>query len=275
MIRETALRIAKARNVNLPDCSIYWGFDLPKLSQQSHLDALANVIENRKLQVVVVDPLYLSLLSADAAGRSSDLFFMGTVLQPLAKLGQDTKCTFILLHHFRKNSQADESEPAGLEELAQSGVAEWARQWVLLQRRSPYQADGRHELWMRAGGSAGHAGLWGLDIEEGILDPDTFTGRKWEVTVKAVTDARDEAKREREGRKAADQERREGEYRDRLKGVLGRFPGGETEKKLRTVARLNPDNFSRALLSLENDGMAAQCTIEKSGRKYEGWRPKS
>ena len=63
-------------------------------------------------------PPSTSLLSADAAGRSSDLFFMGTVLQPLAELGQQTGCTFILVHHFRKNGQAEDSEPAGLEELS-------------------------------------------------------------------------------------------------------------------------------------------------------------
>ena len=274
VVRETAVRQAAARGVNLADCSISWGFDLPKLSQKSHLDALADVIGKHKLQVVVVDPLYLSLLSADAAGRSSDLFFMGTVLQPLAELGQDTGCTFILLHHFRKNSQADDTEPAGLEELAQSGVAEWARQWILLQRRSPYQADGHHELWMRAGGSAGHAGLWALDIAEGILDPDTFTGRKWDVVVKPVGDARDEAKRERETRKAADMEKRENEQRDRLKAILARFPKGETERALRTASRLNLDNFSRAVLCLEHDGLGGAMHHRKKRSELSGLEAK-
>ena len=47
-----------------------------------------------------------------------------------------------------------------------SGIGEWARQWLLLQRRCPYQSDGNHELWMRCGGSAGHAGLYAVDIRD-------------------------------------------------------------------------------------------------------------
>ena len=92
--------------------------------------------------MAILDPLYLALLSPETASGASNLFLMGSMLQGLTKLGQDTGCTVVLLHHFRKGGQPDEDNPAGLEELAQSGVAEWARQWVLLQRRMPYQADG-------------------------------------------------------------------------------------------------------------------------------------
>ena len=100
------------------------------------------------------------------------MFLMGSLLQGLTKLGQRTNCTIILLHHFRKGGQADDENPAGLEELAQSGVAEWARQWLLLQRRVAYQNDGKHSLWMRCGGSAGHSSLWGVSIDEGTIDPE-------------------------------------------------------------------------------------------------------
>ncbi len=273
VIRETALRIAKARGVNLADCTISWSFDLPKLSQRSHLDAMADLIEKRKLQVAVIDPLYLALLTAETAGQAGNLFAMGAVLQPLAELGQDSGCTILLLHHFRKNSQSDDSEPAGLEELSQSGVAEWARQWLLLQRRSPYQADGHHELWMRAGGSAGHAGLWALDIDEGILDPDTFTGRSWEVAVKPVADARNEAKRERENRKAQDQERREGGHVERALEAVRKFPDGETGRKLAAVAKLNWNDFLRAIATLEKDGRVVEVSIHKTRGNYDGYKP--
>jgi hypothetical protein len=273
VVRETALRIAKARGVDLAGCSIVWGFDLPKLSRADHLEALADVIEKRELGVVVVDPLYLSLLSPDAVGRSSDLFFMGTILQPLAELGQQTGCTIILLHHFRKNSQTDDVEPAGLEELAQSGVAEWARQWILLQRRSPYQADGHHELWMRAGGSAGHAGLWALDIQEGLLDPDTFSGRKWEVTVTPAADARAEARREKENRKAADLEKRDEQNRERLLTVLRTIPEGDTERALSRAAGLNPANFHKAITALLHEGRAVPCKVIKHKRPEDGFKP--
>ncbi len=88
-------------------------------------------------------------VAADTASGASNLYAMDAALQGLTKLGQDTACTVALVHHFRKGGQADDENPAGLEELAQSGVGEWARQWLLLQRRTAYQGDGEHRLWMR------------------------------------------------------------------------------------------------------------------------------
>jgi hypothetical protein len=272
--RETAKRVAESHGVSLADLPITWGFDLPKLSAKGDLEALGKMIVARKLRVVLVDPLYLALLTAETAGNAGNVFAMGATLQPLTELGQDTGCTFILLHHFRKNSQAGEQEPAGLEELSQAGVAEWARQWILLQRQTPYQADGRHSLLMRAGGSAGHAGLWNVTINEGLLDPETFTGRQWDVSVQPVADARREAKRERENRKAAEQERQEGEHVERVVETMKRHPEGETARVLRLESRLNPDNFDKAFLRLEKDGRVEACEVVKGKKKYGSFRLK-
>jgi hypothetical protein len=198
---------------------------------------------------------------------------MGAMLQGLTKLGQDTGCTVVLLHHFRKGGQPDEENPAGLEELSQSGVAEWARQWLLLQRRIAYQADGVHNLWMRCGGSAGHSSLWGVTIDEGIIDPETFEGRKWEVTTSPAADARAEAQRDREQRKAAEQEQREGEHRDRLLVVLRQAHEGDTAKALREAAGLNTPNFHKAVSALIQEGRAARCKVVKNKREEDGFKP--
>jgi hypothetical protein len=272
-IRETAKRQAAAKGVDLADCSVLWSFDLPKLCHRDHLDHFARTLDKHKLQVAIVDPLYLSLLSADTAGQASNLFAMGAALQPLTKLAQEAGCTLIVLHHFRKGGQPNEDEPAGLEELTMSGVAEWARQWLLLQRRAAYQGDGRHLLWMRCGGSAGHSSLWGVTIDEGQLDPETFTGRTWDVTVAPVADARAEAKHDQEARKAAEQEKREGEHRERLLAVLRVTPDGDTERALSRAAHLNPDNFGRAIFALIQEGRAVRCEVAKGGRKYEAFQP--
>ena len=157
--------------------------------------------------------------------------------------------------------------------MAQSGVAEWARQWVLLQRRAAYQGDGRHLLWMRCGGSAGHGSLWGVAVEEGELDPDTFTGRTWDVIVTPAADARKEADEERENRKAAEQERREGQHRDRLLAVLPDYPDGETARKLAAAARLNPQNFAQAIGTLLQEGRAERSKVVKNNITYDGFRP--
>ena len=273
-IREMALRIAAAKGVNLGDCEVFWSFDLPRLSQATDLEALRSTIVQRGIQVAILDPLYLCLLSTDTAGAASNLFAMGSVLQPLSAFAQEAGVTLVLLHHFRKSGQPDDSEPAGLEELAQSGMAEWARQWVLLQRRSPYQGDGRHQLWMRTGGSAGHAGLWALDIDEGTIDPDTFSGRRWEVEVKPVSDAKEQAKREREDRKAAELEKTEAEHVERVKQALRDNPDGVTARRLRILTRLNADKIDRALLTLEKTGLIEPCKVTTGGGEQDGWKTK-
>jgi hypothetical protein len=200
------------------------------------------------------------------------LFLMGSMLQPLTQLGRDTRCTIILLHHFRKGGQPDNDNPAGLEELAQSGVAEWARQWLLLQRRSPYQADGVHSLWLRCGGSAGHSSLWGLTIEEGLIDPETFEGRKWEVTISPAADARQQAQRERDHRKALEIERREDEQQQRLLAVIRATPNGDTERALSKAAGMKADTFGRAIFVLRQQGRAESCKVTKNGVSYDGWK---
>ena len=272
-IRNTAIRVAQARGLTLDQADILWSFDLPKLSQVDHIDALRGVIDQHQLAVVLVDPLYLSLLDAHAASGASNLFFMGAMLQPLAELGQATGCTIVVLHHFRKGGQLDELEPAGLEQLSQAGIGEWTRQWILLQRRSPYQGDGLHELWMRAGGSAGHASLSSLTIDEGEFNPDTLGGgRKWDVLVESVTDASAHSKQQRENRKATDLERREDEYQSRVVEALQGHPAGETPKTLRTITRLNPENLNRALYLLGRGHRIEPCMVAKAGREHDGFK---
>lgn len=273
-IRETAVRIAKAKRVQLTDAAVFWGFSVPQLSRHDHLQALADLITEKSIDVVVIDPLYLALLSPELANSAGNIFAMGAALGPLSEIGQQTNATIIVLHHFRKTGAVDHEEPAGLEELAQAGVAEWARQWVLLQRREPYQADGTHKLWMRCGGSAGHAGLYAVDVEEGVYDPDTRDGRRWEIAVRNTTDAKAEVERERQERKAREQERRDNDHVQRLRTAMQRFPKGETSRTLRTAARLNSENFDRAIMTLEQDGLAQAVTIQKDRRKYAGWKPK-
>jgi replicative DNA helicase len=272
-IRETARRIADNKGVDLAAVDVLWCFDLPRLCRQDHLDHLGETIRGQGIRVAILDPLYLALLSPETASGASNLFLMGAMLQGLTKLGQDTGCTVILLHHFRKGGQPDEENPAGLEELAQSGVAEWARQWLLLQRRTPYQADGVHSLWMRCGGSAGHSSLWGVTIEEGLIDPETFEGRTWNVTVSPAAEARQDAQREQEHRKALEMERREDEQRRRLLTVLRQTPDGDTERALCKAAGMKADTFGRAIFTLRQEGRAECCKITKNGVGYDGWKP--
>ena len=84
-------------------------------------------------------------------------------------------------------------EPAELEDIAWAGFPEWARQWLLLSRRRKYDPEqgGHHELWLNVGGSAGHSGLWGVNIEEGMRQDEG--GRRWNVDVLKASQARAQA----------------------------------------------------------------------------------
>ena len=147
-IRETAKRIAAARGVDLTDAACLWCFNLPRLSHRDHLDHLAATIRGEGLKVAIFDPLYLALLSPETASGASNVFLMGSMLQGLTKLGQDTGCTVVLLHHFRKGGQPDDDNPAGLEELAQIGrcrvgpaMASLAAAVCIPGRRKPLAVD--------------------------------------------------------------------------------------------------------------------------------------
>ena len=255
-IQNTARRIAKAKDVDLADCSVHWSFDVPQLSRPDHIGRLIHIIQQKTLEVIVIDPLYLALLSPESSTRTGDLFAMGQALQPIAEIARKTDCTPILLHHFRKNTQADEVEPAALEELSQSGVAEFVRQWILLQRKVPYTHDGNHQLYMRAGGSAGHAGFWGLDISEGTYD-DPIMERHWDVQVEPISDLRAETERSRAeksaARNTARDEKRDTECRERVADALQKSNRFETVVSLRPLTGMGPTKIERGLHLLQSD----------------------
>jgi hypothetical protein len=211
-IQETARRVASAMGTSLPDQADYllWGFRLPQLSRAEHLVALGRAIRERKVDVAIVDPLYLCLIGGDVEVSAANMFQMGPLLVAVAQTCLDAGATPVLCHHFRQNRD-DPHRPPELEDLAFAGVQEFARQWLLLARRTPYEhGTGRHELWLNAGGSAGHGGAWAVNIDEGVVD-DEFSGRFWEVDVQAAGVARDAASAERDAarRKAKDEAARQ------------------------------------------------------------------
>jgi len=187
---------------------------------------------------------------------------MGELLYPLTELGIELGCTIILLHHFRKSGRMEDDDPASIEELSMAGMGEWARQFILLQRRSAYQSDGVHDLWMRAGGSAGHAGLWGLHIEEGVINPETFEGRHWHVTIQNQKDIITEQKEQAMNEKAS--KRRDQEIK--LLDGIGRWPEGQTYTYLREKTGVNAQACKRILADFCLEG-CIEAIDGKKGRQ--------
>lgn len=177
-IQSTARRVAKSKNIRLRDAQVFWETKLPHLSLQSDRDALAEELSGLKLDVCFIDPAYLCLLNGSQT-NPSDVFAMGSLFERISALGQQMDCTIVLLHHFSKRANDRETGMPDLSDLSMSGFSEWARQWMLLKTREPYDSNtGQHRLWMVTGGSAGHGGAYSVDVNEGVMP-----NRQWEVTI--------------------------------------------------------------------------------------------
>src|SRR5690606_26799897 len=110
----------------------------PQLSRAVDLQRLVDSIQKHAFDVTIVDPAYLCLLDGGMAESAGNVFRMGSILKAFSQVGTDTGTTLVLAHHSTK-AAGRQHEPLELEDLSQSGFAEWARQWLLLSRRDAYQ----------------------------------------------------------------------------------------------------------------------------------------
>ena len=247
--------------------------DIPQLGLETHLQEIEDRIREHGFTVLIIDPAFTSMLigSEGRAINFGNLFEVGNVLTRLANLGQRTGCTIILAHHTRKNSSADPYAPMQLEELSQSGFAEACRQWLLLSRRESYDpGSGLHKLWLNVGGSAGHSGLWSIDVDEGQPD-EHLSGRTWNVDVRSATETRAE---DREARKEAKRQKARHEDATAVLEVLRRYPDGHTVTYLAGVLRWNTSRFRDVVQDLGDKVEAIQVSVPcgKGTRDVEGVR---
>ena len=186
-VRETAQRICKAKKVRLKTADVSWSFRLPCLSRKLDLVGLKDELCEHQVKVVIIDPLYLCLLGGARNISASNLYEIGPLLWRVGKACRAAGATPILIHHTTKEAEKKSEQRAGplnLDDLAFSGIGEFVRQWLLINRRWQYEhATGNHHLLMAVGGSAGHSGCWEVDVQEGVLRND-FSDREWSATVR-------------------------------------------------------------------------------------------
>jgi replicative DNA helicase len=283
-LQEIGRRVCKARGLELGDLKdwLYWGFDLPQLSDPDHVAALQQTLKDHAIEVLEYDPLYLGLLGANPDGISAaNLYQTGPLLMSVGKACLEVGCTPLLAHHFKLTRKETYAEPQ-LDDLAYSGIREFVRQWVLLSRRSPYDPvdpEGLHEIWLSAGGSAGHSALRAINVREGKLKED-FTGRYWQVEVITPSDARTA----NSGAKTAEKGRRE-EAQDKddevqILNALDKMDPdreGVSFRKLRVQAKVPRERAERACERLCGEDVLEGLTVVTVGGngaklKAEGYR---
>jgi replicative DNA helicase len=258
-LQETALRVAAAKGIDLEAADVLWGFELPQLSNAIHLAALRDALKGAAVEVLFLDPLYLSLLAGggESGPQASNVYQMGPLLLGVARACLDVGCTPILAHHFRLQRSDHYAEPQ-LEDLAYSGVQEFARQWVLLGRRSKYEpGTGQHRLWLSVGGSAGHSGLWALNIDEGVTD-ENFSCRQWQVSVSPAGVAREEDRQACVGRQRAELDRQNRDDETAVLLALDRLDpdgSGTGTRKVVNASGIPRARAERAVERLEEDGI--------------------
>jgi replicative DNA helicase len=253
-LQETARRICAAKGIELASVDVLWGFQLPQLARAADLETLAVGLKENHVEVFILDPLYLSLLAGEGADglQAQNLFQIGPLLLNVAQACLDAGCTPILIHHTKKNLD-NPFEPLELDHLAYAGVAEFARQWVLISRRERYEpGTGAHKLWLSFGGSAGHGGLRSVDVEEGIVD-EQFGGRTWTVNLATGQDARTVAADEKEAARRKRQERKDKADDAAVLNAIDKLAGEDGIAKrteVKAVANLNSEKMTRAVVRL-------------------------
>lgn len=254
-LTETAIRISKSKGISLADLDrLNWSEFLPTFDNIVHLDGIARMFEEVHPEVLFVDPTYFCMSGADA----SNLFIQGGMLRKISDVCRFHGVTLLLLHHNKKQAKTNgrvNREPPELDDIAWAGFAEFARQWILLGRRAAYvPSTGEHELWLSVGGSAGHSGLWALDVEEGI----SGMPRYWNVMLSSPDEARAEKKA--------------GSVRQRILDAMREFPLGQTKTGILTAANLRScDKTTVVFDALIHEGTLVPHSVKKGVGTYPGY----
>lgn len=175
-LEETFGRIAATKGVDWHEVrTLHVSTEVPRLLTLQGVKSVRRFIERHDLRQLFVDPTYLAF----AGVEDSQLSKMAEVLGPLNDIIDETGCGITLVHHNRKTTPSPYGEPT-LEEITGAGLAQWARWWLLLNKRREWcPTEGRHWLWFCSGSSAGFGSRQWLNIREGQRsDPG---GRVWEL----------------------------------------------------------------------------------------------
>jgi hypothetical protein len=157
-----------------------------KVAKNTNAKDFRKWVEDRGVGCVIIDPAYLIL---ETSGKEASMYGMGPLLNRFREMCGNALP--VVLHH--TNRALPEKTLPQLKHLAFSGLQQWARQWILLNRASPYKPGGVHKLVAAIGGSQGHSGHYEIEIDEGEFKDGGLA--KWEVNVRNAEEAGQALKR--------------------------------------------------------------------------------
>ena len=166
-ILQTAQAVAKSKKLDLPALGIIWSESVLDFDSDDSLAMLSDFIKQDSLEVLICDPAYLNMPRADFTSVVS----VGRMLARVNHLCRSLNCQFGLVHHDKKTT--DTRKPSTLNNVTGAGFGPFFRQWLLLRRRShfqagsigKYQTDLFHELYMTTGGARRNQ-TWAVDVRE-------------------------------------------------------------------------------------------------------------
>ena len=266
-LRKKARTICNEKSLNLENLSLHWRFQMPKFGNKLEIEELSELIKTHRFEVVIFDPMYLGLLAENPNANAGNVLHMGPLLQSVVNTCLPYGCTPILVHHTRKLGQRDGNRPLDLDDLSQSGFAEFARQWVLLSRRSDFlDGSGKHELWMRCGGSAGHSSLWGVDVDEGHVQ-DGISAGTWNVQVKSSKSIRDEKEVETNEKAKNKLKKLENE----ILVYLEQHPEGDTKTGIREALGVSSTVISQGIAAALDRELIKNTMVMKNNKSHAGY----
>ncbi|MFO1042229.1 MAG: AAA family ATPase [Planctomycetaceae bacterium] len=269
-LQETAFRIAKSKHIkDLGDYErLFWKFNLPILTEPTAISRLIAWVNSKSLEVLILDPFYLM---AGLTENASNMFVVGPLLASLQTVGEITGVTIIIAHHFRNLQFIEQYAPPELGMLAWSGFSQYARQWILLNRREKYDAEtGLHKLWLGVGGSAGHGGLFAIDAYEGRQENPG--GRVWEVSVSKASDARKQEREEKEQKKSEEQQTKLQKDTDSVVSVMEKHLDGISKSLLRDISGVGA-KINEIIPSLVQQQRIEPCRFKASNSQtYQGFK---
>ena len=269
-IQETARRVAFTKGFTLAqDTNITWGFWVPRAKNDEQLEILEHQLDESGASVAVIDPLYQVLDGEDQANLSMN----GQQLQAVAMRCQKKGVTPILVDHVKRSSMnAKDYQPLELDDVSGAGKAEFFRQWLLMSRRERFDPENPvHRLWVSVGGSAGHCGLYAVDIDE---TPDQDTGaRIWDVNVSNASEAIEGAQARKDAEKAKREEQKRQKHSESLKDAfIGAGSNGLSKTQAFARAGLNTINGNIALSILLHAGILEDCRVKTGNKEVDGYR---